>query len=389
MRNESNWLSSYLEYTKPLESPTSYHIWSGISVVAACLRRRVWANVGFRVYPNLYIVLVGPAGKARKTTAIIAATELVEKLQDVKLSADSITREALIQALKGSEQQMPLASSKIYIHSSLTIISKELSVFLGTGNHDLLSLLTDLYDAPSRWEYRTKGSGIDTIYNAWLNLLGASTPAWLVGSMPLTAIGGGFTSRVIFIVEESVRHKNAFPMLDGRLKERLSNDLEEISMLSGELEMTQTAKDFFASWYEDEKRETLTDPRFQGYMERKHIHAIKAAIILSVCDNKSDGILSEVHIAQALQFLDSIEKNMTRAFGAAGRSPIAADIDTILTAIRQARVIERDDLIKVIAMEVHPKEIDIVADTLSRMGHIKVKIDAVKNKVYYEAIKNK
>lgn len=388
MRNESNWLSSYLEYTKPLESPTSYHIWSGIGVVAACLGRRVWADVGFRVYPNLYIVLVGGAGKCRKTSAITAATSLVENLTDVKLSADSITREALIRALKQSEQMMTKKDGKIYTHSSLTIISKELSVFLGTGNHDLLSLLTDLYDCSNRWEYRTKGSGIDTIFNAWLNLLGASTPAWLVGSMPLTAIGGGFTSRVIFIVEDNVRHKNAFPILDKALAKRLSMDLEEMSMMVGRINMTTKAKDFFEYWYINKDDNTLTDPRFLGYMERKHVHLIKTALILCACDKEANNEMKEIHLIQALQFLDDIEKNMTRAFGAAGRSPIAADIDTILTTIRNAGgMIDKNHLISAIAMDVHPKEIDIVADTLQRMGHIEIKFDPKSGNVFYKAIK--
>lgn len=394
MRNENNWLSTYLEYTKPMESPTNYHIWCGISIVASCLRRRVWVDTGFRTYPNLYVVLVGGPGRTRKTSAIIAATRLVEKLDDIQLSADSTTRASLIRTLKDAEQSVARDDGRVYTHSSLTIISKELSVFLGTGDHDLLSFLTDLYDAPTCWEYKIKNpSGhpprtTDKIYNAWLNLLGASTPAWLVGSMPLTAIGGGFTSRVIFIVEDSIRHKNAFPFLDLKLYKNLTEDLEEISMLYGEIQITTKAKNFYENWYLTKDDNALTDPRFQGYMERKHVHLLKTALILSVCDIDNENKIKEKHISQALAFLNEIENNMTRAFGAAGRSPIAADIDTILTTIRNAGgMIEKNQLITAIAMDVHPKEIDIVADTLQRMGHIEIKFDAISNKVFYKAIK--
>lgn len=389
MERASNWLSTYLDYTKPLESPTSYHIWCGIAIVAACLRRVVWADIGFEIYPNLYIVLVGPAGKCRKTVAINTATKLTTKLQDVKLSADAITREALIRAIKDSQAMLTLVHGGVYTHSSLTVISKELSVFLGTGNHDLLSLLTDLYDCAERWEYRTKGSGIDTIYGAWLNILGASTPAWLVGSMPLTAIGGGFTSRVIFVVEDNVRHKNAFPRLDKNLRKSLANDLETISMIRGEMKLTPTAIKMFEEWYNRKSNETITDARFSGYVERKHVHLIKTAMVLSACDSKSGNMIEDIHIAQALKFLTDIEENMVRAFGAAGRSPIAADIDTILNAIRGARRIEKEQLIGVIAMDVHPKEIDIVCDTLSRMGHIKIIQDVKNMKTFYEPVEKK
>jgi hypothetical protein len=347
-RHEDNWLKSYLDYTAPLESPTTYHIWSGISIVAGCLRRRIWADVGFDVFPNLYIVLVGPAGKCRKTSAINTATKLIT-------------------AIDG-----------IYTHSSLTVISKELSVFLGTGNHDLLSLLTDMYDCAERWEYRTKGSGIDTIHNLWLNILGASTPAWLVGSMPLTAIGGGFTSRVIFVVEDDVRHKNPFPRLDKAHRKRLSDDLGDISKLTGEIKMTKAAEDMYGEWYESLSNQTITDPRFQGYVERKHIHLVKTAIVLSVCDAQANGI-EDIHVKQALTFLTDIERNMVRAFGAAGRSPIAADIDTILNTIRASNIITKEQLIGAIAI-----------DTLSKMGHIEIKFDSRNptNPVYH-AVKKK
>lgn len=390
MRKNDNWLKSYLEYTKPLESPTNFHIWCGLSIVAATLRRRVWVDIGFEVYPNLYIVLVSGPGRCRKTSAITTAIKLITHLPDVKFSADATTRESLIRSLKDTEQLITCADGKIRAHSSLTVVSKELSVFLGTGNHDLLSLLTDLFDAPERWEYKTKNPTgnpprtTDTIYNVWLNILGASTPAWLVGSMPLTAIGGGFTSRVIFIVEDNVRHKNAFPRLNKELASSLMEDLEEISMLSGEIVMTEEAINMFGDWY-DKKDDKITDARFQGYMERKHVHLMKVATVLSVCDIKSNMTIEAYHIRQATDLLNGIEKNMVRAFGAAGRSPIAPDIDTILTAIKNSGgLIEKTQLLSVIAMDVHPKEIDIVASVLRDMGHIDISYDVIKGKTFYK-----
>lgn len=395
MRYEENWLDSYLKYTAPLESPTNYHIWCGLSIISTCLRRRVWTDVGFEVYPSLYVVLVGGPGRCRKSSAIKAATELIDNLPDVKCSADATTRESLIRALKDTEQNvMNVNTGKVYTHSSLTIVSKELSVFLGTGNHDLLSLLTDLYDAPSKWEYKTKNPTgnpprtTDTIYNAWLNLLGASTPAWLVGSMPLTAIGGGFTSRVIFIVEENVRHKNTFPRLNKELGKKLEKDLEYMSMLIGEIKLTDEALDFYDKWYTSQNLDSVTDVRFSGYYERKHVHLMKASIPIAIADAGYEMTIDKVHIQRALEYLNAIEKNMTRAFGAAGRSPIAADIDQILTVIRQCGgVIEKSQLMTVIQMDVHPKELDIVCQTLQTTGQIEIQYDIVKGKTFYKAVK--
>jgi hypothetical protein len=258
-----------------------------------------------------------------------------------------------------------------YTHSSLTIVSKELSVFLGTGNHDLLSLLTDLYDCPMRWEYKTKGSGTNRVEKVWLNMLAASTPTWLVGSIPLTAIGGGFTSRVIFVVEEDVRRKTAVPMFTDkeiRLGDELRLMLEKISMCSGEMALTQNAMEFFEKWYNEDNIK-LDDPRFAGYSERKHIHALKVAMILSICESL-EGKLKKHHLEYAIKLLTEIEGRMVKAFGAVGRSPIALDLDEIMTIMQGCETIERYQLMKHVRMNVHPREFDTCMKLLVDSGDI-------------------
>ena len=324
------------------------------------------------------------SGNCRKGISMGAAINLVTDMTDVKMSADSITREALIKAIKTSEQSTE-REGKPYMHSSLTIISKELSVFLGSGNHDLLSLLTDLYDNHDRWEYRTKNSGVDTIHNLWLNMLAASTPSWLVGSIPLTAIGGGFTSRVIFVVEEDVRRKNPRPRLTSKeieLQGHLKDDLEKISMLSGEMILTKEAGEYFDKWYLHDNTK-IEDNRFWGYAERKHVHLLKVAMIMSACSSDSKEI-TIVHIKDALGLLNVIESHMVKAFGAAGRSPMAMDIDEVLNAIKIAGVIERSQLQKISWVNVHPTDFTLVINTLMEMGMITAEYDTDTQKTFYK-----
>lgn len=384
MRRCKNWLTSYLEFTELLESPTSYHIWCGLSTVAACLRRQVWVNMGyFRVYPNLFVVLVAPAGRCRKTVAIAVATSLLQDFSDVRLSADNITREALIKAVKTSEVMCVMPDKTIYMHSSLTIISKELSVFLGTGNHDLLSLLTDLFDCPDKWEYRTKGSGVDSCIGIWLNMLAASTPSWLVGSIPLTAIGGGFTSRVIFVVEDDVRLKNPLPLLTDRqlrIREDLVFDLEQIQMSRGEYQLTKKAQEWFSEWYLRDNTK-INDPRFWGYSERKHIHLLKVATLISVCEG-GPNIIDEVHLAMALKLINALEPSMVDAFGAAGRSELAPDIDLILNYIIEKKAVTKEQIYNSTWRDVDPRVLDIIIDTLKNMG--KITIIPKEGKVWFE-----
>lgn len=363
-------LEAYIDYTQQSESPTNYHIWCCLSMVASVLRRQVWLDMGyFRIYPNMYVVLVGPPGKCRKTVAINIATSLIADMPEIRISADAITREALIRAIKNSETTTTMDGGKVYFHSSLTIISKELSVFLGTGNHDLLALLTDLYDCPPKWEYRTKSSGIDTIYNVWLNMLAASTPSWLVGSIPLTAIGGGFTSRVIFVVGKDVRHKNALPVITEKeveLREKLQHDLEQVSLMKGQMVLSEHALERYIQWY-NEENEPLDDQRFWGYSERRHIHMLKVAMILNACKTDSNIITLE-SVDKSIQLLNEVEEHMVEAFGSVGRSEVAPDIDAMLEYLKLKGKATRREMLQALWRDVSAKNFNLIINTLIEMG---------------------
>ncbi len=89
---------------------------------------------------------------------------LSHKCKDVgvKLAAESLTREALIEILADSAETYTPDSgdyTQLVIHSSITIFSPELAVFLGYNQPTLISALTDWWDCRDPWSYHTKGGG--------------------------------------------------------------------------------------------------------------------------------------------------------------------------------------------------------------------------------------
>ena len=65
-----NLLADYLEFQSGNEVNENYHIWSAISALSALVSRRIWVNQGyFKIFGNLYVVLLGPPGNG-KTTAM-------------------------------------------------------------------------------------------------------------------------------------------------------------------------------------------------------------------------------------------------------------------------------------------------------------------------------
>ncbi|MEG0454236.1 MAG: hypothetical protein RR559_02605, partial [Bacteroides sp.] len=224
-------------------------MWVAISAIAAVLQRKVWLDWGNIFYPNMYVVLVAPPGRARKGTAIAPMLKFLTRLS-IPLAAESITREALIQAMKEAESVVTLKNGSSLVHASLTVVSPELTVFLGYNNNTLLSDLTDWFDCRDTWQYRTKNSGTDDITGIFLNLLGATTPDLLRTTLPLDAIGGGLTSRMIFIYERDKGKVVPLPFLsadDKQLGEDLLHDLSNINTLKGSFSATPA----FLSYYAD------------------------------------------------------------------------------------------------------------------------------------------
>ncbi|MDE3023542.1 MAG: hypothetical protein KGI54_17110, partial [Pseudomonadota bacterium] len=238
-RELQDWLEAYLTYTDNSESPLSYHTWCGLSVIAGALQRRIYLKWGLGqvIYPNLYVVLIGPSGRTRKGVALGIAKDFLKQIKTISIAPESSSgRQAMILAMKRSfiNFQDP-TDGKVKFHCAITAFSEELSVFLGQGDIAYLSNLTDWYDSKDDWEYETVGRGKDTLQGLCLNLMGGTAPDWIQSMIPPEAVGGGFTSRVIFVVEERKRKivpEHFVTDAEKELQGKLVRDLERISKLA-------------------------------------------------------------------------------------------------------------------------------------------------------------
>ena len=62
-RRLSNWIDSFDKFTSGMPSPDIFRKWGAIAAIGGALERKTWVttNVG-TLYPNLYTVIVAPAG---------------------------------------------------------------------------------------------------------------------------------------------------------------------------------------------------------------------------------------------------------------------------------------------------------------------------------------
>jgi len=331
MRNHADWLSAFMDYASYGEAPRHMYFWSGVSAVAGALKRKVWIDQAyFKWHCNMYIILVAPPGIVSKSTTAGVAMNLLRKVSGVKFGPDVVTWPALVsafaEATEGFEYQEAL-----HPMSALTLESSEFGNLLNPQDKDMVDLLVALWDGkPGTFEKKTKHSGNDSIENPWINLIACTTPSWIAGNFPEYMIGGGFTSRCIFVYADQKAKYVAYPGLRvppnlDQMAERLVEDLNHIATLTGEYKLTHDAVAWGESWYHRHyslRSATLDDDRFGGYIARKQTHIHKLAMVLAASSSDTLEITAE-HLTIADQMVTDLEPDMSFVFSKIGKSETA------------------------------------------------------------------
>ena len=399
-RHLSNWIDSYMELMENTEPAEVFHRWVGYSVLAAALRRKVNLQLGRLIYyPNIYIVLVAEPGIARKTQAIKYGVNFLNTIPDIRLSADSATKEAMTDDIEGSGLDELMEDGSTLRHSSLNIISKEFESFLGQKkeNTKMLTALTDLFDCPDDWSSRTRHSGSTSIIRPWINLLAATTPDSLASSLPASAVGGGLTSRILFVWAEKRKGSVAIPELTPEeyiLQEKLEKDLYQISRISGECVMADSCRSNWVDWYdnynEDESGQRIcTDRSFNGWYSRKPAYIIKVAMLCTAAESNTL-IMQWKHIEKAMKEIMEVEGIMGSAFKAIGKSDISAEVSNVLQIIKNYIWISEKQLMTIVWRDIDSSKFENVIDTLIKTGKIRREFKGPKGEkgIWYRSLES-
>ena len=329
-RHFPNWLKAYSEFTSNSEAPYDMHFWVGVSTVAGALRRRVWIDQRqYQWTPNFYVVLVAPPGVATKSTTIRVGHSLLRQVEGIHFGPDSLTWQALAESLADSQDLVPLdntipiESQEFLSMSCITCSVKELGTFLDPQDSKMMSVFTHLWDGQVEpFTHATKTQGTIHVENPWINIISATTPAWLQANMPKEIIGGGLASRMVFVYAETKEHLIAYPSRLSRasdyyeMEEKLAEDLQRIATLVGEYRLPDKVMDYGTKWYEDfwRNRPThLASERFGGYISRKKTHVHKVAMVLAAC-KRDELVITLEDLKEAIALVTKLERDMLAVF---------------------------------------------------------------------------
>ena len=327
-----------MDYASFSEAPRHMHFWTAVSTIAGALRRKVWIDMAyFQWYPNFYIILVAPPGIVSKSTTAGIGMSLLKRVPDINFGPDVVTWQALVTGFAESTISFEY-QGEYHAMSALTIESSEFGNLLNPQDKEMVDLLVSLWDGKQgAFEKKTKGSGCDVVENPWINLIACTTPAWIAGNFPEYMIGGGFTSRCIFVYADKKAQLVAYPseLVPKDIKQtaqRLIEDLCQISMMAGPYELSNDALQWGRAWYEghyNEKHLHLDDERFGGYLARKQTHIHKLAMILAAAESSRLVITAE-HLALANQMVTDLEPDMQFVFSKIGKSEDAVYAERLI-----------------------------------------------------------
>ncbi len=297
-----NFLTLYKEFcTEITDAPENYHDYMAMATVGIVMGNDVYLPFGdTRIYPNVWLILLGDSSYSRKTTSINIGKKLLSEVFPERIYPNEFSQEK-IQSLLGD-------------HPAGGFFFSEFVTLMGLLSRDYMSgtkgFLADIYDSPFTYRRETQKGTVE-IRNPAISIISATTQSWFTDRMKESDIMGGFLPRFLMIMPGQKTKSLAIPPeADFEKKKVLRNILEKISQIKGVAYLKPDAKAYFEGWYE-KLCSWPSNGRTQPFIQRLQIYTLKFAMILSAI-NSGDLKINHENMAQAVEMVRRAAKDLTK-----------------------------------------------------------------------------
>lgn len=335
-------------------------------------------------------MLIADSGIANKSTAGRAIMELLYEVDGLSFMSTQMSGASLIKQMSeaGNGKSFNF-EGVLYKNSSIYSYSSEAKVTIGDskGLSGIQELLTDFYDCgdpniwstKKGWNKQTLSGGDITVFNPCLNLLYCSTPTWLMEAIGKNGIAGGFASRVLFVNEKERFRGNLGWLEDDEIgsknspeeKQKLVEDLNQISKLSGRFRTTKGFKDKYNEILEARNRKIDENPKGEmaSYYSRKMWHCLKLSQVLAA-DQSSEMIITPEHLDAACRLLETLEADMYTPFLTSGENKNLASFNLVWEVMRRKKKWSKTELTNIAYKHATSTQLDEHLRTLITMNRI-------------------
>jgi hypothetical protein len=346
----SNLIRLFLYTQGTSEIPRAYQLWAFLAVMAATVADRV----GIKKFstsllsPNLYTLLVGPAG-CGKGEAIEAATQLVENLPGVRLYAGPITAQSMYKRMH-LEKNTKVGDNGHVQGSKIFLVHEELAMDVGEGHQarDFIRYMTGLYKPKKgKQEKDTVTGGRYILKDTCINWLAGTTKEWLTSVITANDLRAGFGRRVLAIegrIDPNVRYvRPIYPDDADEVKEHIRDRLGLLAKVEGEFTLTPEAKLADEAWYLSRPPPVSEDDL--PVWRQAHDLSYKIAQLVALASGSQRLVIRADHMLAGQQLTDEAQAAVPNLIRYVTTSMEVGEMDRVAGIIQRAAVIERRDLI--------------------------------------------
>lgn len=384
-RQAGNWLKTFEGVFQNTEPPEKYVFWVGVGVIGAALQRNAWFDeVTFRLFPNHYIVLVGPPA-VKKTTAIYYGVDRLKRLEGsvdgINIGPSSVTWQNAVDLME--EIQTPSAEETartgVALRDSCPLIfpAGELGTLIDFDQRDAIDFFTNAWDSPDTFLKSTRVMGKQNINGPCPTIIAGTTPQWVKDNVKGSTRGGGFISRCIMPYASRPRRTIAYPSEhikhdhDEQLS-MLEHDLAIIATLRGRFKMTPEARDYGRQWHSNTQEASFSKYIFDdsdNWANRRYAHVHKLAMVLSACE-RDDLVIDTAHMEAAVKYVAGVHEDFNKVFALMDQRAETKPMRDISTYLQEKQGIPVTELINHFRMNYTKREITEVLDMLILGGMV-------------------
>lgn len=382
----------YLHQIGTSEVPRAFHFWAAVSLLAASVGDRVWVepDAGRKIFPNLYVFLIGPSGSG-KEQAVVGASKLGTHEPALELFMGRATRQFLLDYLT---KNGPMEDGMRFAYNPhLYLVTEELGSAIRGGDlgHDLVSFMTEYYTGKPVGQDGTRGTGLVTLHNPCFNWLAGTTDEWLIRAVDRTAIEGGFFARVIAVRGRrnyKERHPQiVYPEDRDEVRDYLKWRVSQYALLKGPFRYTPQAQALHDEWYVSraEPVDSLEEPSFNRSDEMvfRLSLLLRLSEIEEVIDEHGQAVVVQptidvCHFNEALHLWEGLAADIPATLRKASATERSSSVDVVGELIQKLRVVDHSVLLKRVGNRGFDRQmLQAAIETLKERGEI-VEEDPVK-----------
>jgi hypothetical protein len=410
-------LTDFIYFTRGIMTPTVACIWTAFFVLSSSIKREAWLKwVPQELHTNQYIIIVGPAGLTKKTTAVTGfglpllrkfrsyiADRNIYEMKHVDVVKDKTSPESLLTAmspeskphadyyLRDPEGELLLdqhgRAIPVRRTSEVALIVSELSTLLSNSSYmqTMTQILLDLYDCHDDWEWRTERRGIKILRWMHTTLLAGTTVDGFRDALPRAAKGDGFLSRSILVYTPQSKRKYPQPFFPEGAPdmEEMARRLAWVATQGiGEYELTPEAMATYELWYETYYKRMEDFPEYTGAVSRMDVNVLKTALLIRLQRYDAyDTVVDEEDLIDAIRIIEVTYNAVPFLIGQLEEDVILRNVEKIGKYLEQRGQQKRMHLLSV--MHLRSDILTFVLEELIGRGLIATEFQGQRSLVVY------